>query len=595
MSRLVEINLGRGNLEEGFNLVTVRLDKNVQLVGYLPPATELKEIYYRWQSLYQSLYQSRRFAIRKQMMIDSIEDDFEIDESDVTNVSEEDFVSVGIELENYLNQWLEDKSFLNIERKLRQQLSPEEEIIFILESEDYFIKKIPWHLWQFFSDYPLTEVALSNLYFEPQPTILNKSKRVRILAILGDSYGINVESDRQILASLKNTETVFLVEPTTEELFSYLWQEEGWDILFFSGHSETEEANYRGYIHLNPTEKLTIKKLKNALVKSISNGLQLAIFNSCDGLGLGKELADLFIPQTILMREPVADQVAQKFLKYFLDIFSGGQSLYLSVKEARQRLQGIETEFPGASWLPIIWQNPAVMPPVWEDLCFTSNALKRKIKAILTLCAGVFTALISLFGFSNSASANEINSNNLLPNFGNYLQQQSLNLEQFNNYLKSEFQEDYLNPNFLTSLNNICSQLKENKLPSLGELNSLKEHLEQRISISDFTENNDLDNNQTEGNVSDQDFSGSTTFNNDELSHSVATIEQNLETLNNDLSQMNNTLDKINESHNLWLEQSSKVEAQLAKYNQNLTKTMNNYEQTITKYYQSLKQSLSNN
>jgi hypothetical protein len=594
MSRLVEINLGRGNLEEGFYLVTVRLDKTIQLIGSLPPAPKLKEIYYRWQSLYQSLYQSRRFAIRKQMTIETMEDDFEIDENDITNVSEEDFVSVGIELENYLNQWLEDKDFLNIERKLRQQLSPEEEIIFILESEDYFIKKIPWHLWQFFNDYPLTEVALSNLYFEPQPTILNKSKKVRILAILGDSYGINVESDRQILASLKNTETVFLVEPNTEELFSYLWDEKGWDILFFSGHSETDEANYRGYIHLNKTEKLTIKQLKNALVKSIGNGLQLAIFNSCDGLGLGKELADLFIPQTILMREPVADQVAQKFLQYFLEVFSGGQSLYLSVKEARQRLQGIETEFPGASWLPIIWQNPAVIPPIWEDLCFTSHALKRKIKAIMTLCVGVLTAIIALFGFSNSASANEVNSDNLLPNFGNFLQQQSFNLEQFNNYLKSDFQEDYLNSNFLNSLNNICSQLKQNNVPSLDELNNLKNNLKQQIGVSDLSENNNLESNQIENNLSSPSFSPAS-ISNDELSNSVENIEQNLEELNNDLAKMNNTLEQINEYHNSWLEHSSKVEAQLEKYNQNLTQTMNNYDQIINKYYESLRQSLSSN
>ena len=593
MSRLVEINLGRGNLEEGFCLVTVRLDKTVQLVGSLPPAPELKQIYYRWQSLYQSLYQSRRFAIRKQMMLESIDEDFEIDESDITNISEEDFTFVGVELENNLNQWLETKSFLNIERKLRQQLSPEEEVIFILESEDYFIKKIPWHLWQFFGDYPLTEIALSNLYFEPQPTILNKSKKVRILAILGDSYGINVEGDRQILTNLKNTDTVFLVQPTSEELFSYLWQEKGWDILFFSGHSETDEVNYQGYIHLNQTEKLTIQQLKNALVKSISNGLQLAIFNSCDGLGLGKELADLFIPQTILMREPVADQVAQKFLQYFLQIFSQGKSLYLSVKEARQRLQGIETEFPGASWLPIIWQNPAVMPPVWEDLCFTSNALKRKIKAIFALCGSVLTAIIALFEFSNSAQANELNSENLLPNLGNYLQQQVLNLEQLNNYLQSDFQEEYLNPQLLTSLDNICLQLNNNNLPSLVELNQIKENLEQQITTSDLSENSDyLDSKETETSFPQQKFSDSTT-NNEELSHSVETIEENLTKLNENLDFMNSALDQINNSQNLWLESTSKVATELEQYSQKLTENMNNYDQVITKYYESLRQSLS--
>ena len=96
--------------------------------------------------------------------------------------------------------------------------------------------------------------------------------------------------------------------------------------------------------------------------------MQLAIFNSCDGLGLAGELADLYIPQTIVMREPVPDIVAQEFLKYFLTGFAEGQSFYLAVREARERLQGIENEFPGASWLPVICQNPAVIPANWQQL-----------------------------------------------------------------------------------------------------------------------------------------------------------------------------------------------------------------------------------
>ena len=35
---------------------------------------------------------------------------------------------------------------------------------------------------------------------------------------------------------------------------------------------------------------------------------------------------------------------------------------------ARERLQGLEGEFPCASWLPVIVQNPAVIPPAWADL-----------------------------------------------------------------------------------------------------------------------------------------------------------------------------------------------------------------------------------
>lgn len=62
-----------------------------------------------------------------------------------------------------------------------------------------------------------------------------------------------------------------------------------------------------------------------ALAANVEN---IAIFNSCDGLGLAQELADLHIPQMIVIKEPVPDKLAQEFLKYFLNhIFNYEQRL----------------------------------------------------------------------------------------------------------------------------------------------------------------------------------------------------------------------------------------------------------------------------
>ncbi|MDJ0682521.1 MAG: hypothetical protein QNJ18_21995 [Xenococcaceae cyanobacterium MO_167.B52] len=46
------------------------------------------------------------------------------------------------------------------------------------------------------------------------------------------------------------------------------------------------------------------------------------------------------------MGEPVPDTVAQQFLKYFLASFTQGKNFYLAVKEARERLEALETKFP---------------------------------------------------------------------------------------------------------------------------------------------------------------------------------------------------------------------------------------------------------
>lgn len=136
----------------------------------------------------------------------------------------------------------------------------------------------------------------------------------------------------------------------------------------FAGHSLSQEEGTTGQIFINENESLSIPQLKHGLKKAIQRGLKIAIFNSCDGLGLAQQLADLYIPQILVMREPVPDRVAQEFLKYFLEAFAKGDTFYLSVREAREKLQGLEAQFPYATWLPAIYQNPAAFPPTWESL-----------------------------------------------------------------------------------------------------------------------------------------------------------------------------------------------------------------------------------
>jgi CHASE2 domain-containing sensor protein len=266
-----------------------------------------------------------------------------------------------------LSAWLNSEGFRPIDKRLREELNPDEAIRFLIRTDDEHLQKLPWHLWDFFERYPKAEVALSATKIE-RPTTLTPAThtaKVRILAILGHSEGINIDADRQLLENLPNAETVFLVEPNREEINDQLW-EQPWDIIFFAGHSET--SGDTGRIYLNQIDSLTIDELWYALKKAVERGLKLAIFNSCDGLGLARRLDDLQIPQMIVMRELVPDEVAQKFLKYFLKAFASGQPLYLAAREARERLQGLESKFPCASWLPVIFQNPAEVPPTWEDL-----------------------------------------------------------------------------------------------------------------------------------------------------------------------------------------------------------------------------------
>ncbi|MGB7059259.1 MAG: CHASE2 domain-containing protein, partial [Geitlerinemataceae cyanobacterium] len=363
MSQSVIFNLGKGNLQQGFPTVIAQWGETGnpaggKITGSLPPAPELAALYPKWQLMYAAL--AGRFIVRRLRQI-------EIEDDDVTRVSVSEFGALCQQLQHQIDLWLDSPSFSKIDRQLRTQFASTEEIRVVVETEDELTRRLPWHLWRFFEDYPHAELALSLAEYRqirsPQPRTVN---RVRILVILGNRTGIDIEGDRGLLEALPGADLTFLDEPTRSQLDAALWDEGGWDVLFFAGHSQTERDT--GRIYLNSTESLTIPELTYALKHSIDRGLQLAIFNSCDGLGLARSLLELNLPQLIVMREPVSDGVAHTFLKHFLTAFAGGKSLYLAVREARERLQGLEGEFPGASWLPVLCQNPAQIPPIWAQL-----------------------------------------------------------------------------------------------------------------------------------------------------------------------------------------------------------------------------------
>ncbi len=370
MNKLVVFSLLGGDLNNGFPVVTAQLwdvdqPYPVKFTGSLPAVPELPELYKKWQMLYSALHQ--RLGLHRRIKVHS---------QDVTNVSVNDFDSVCQQLQSYINGWLNSAPFHNIEQQLRTLLSRDDEIRVIVETNVPLLHRLPWHLWNFFKDYSNAEVALSTQYQRPQVLRRAPTGKVKILAILGNSEGIDIDKDRFLLKELPDAQTEFLVEPTRKELDEQLWNRD-WDILFFAGHSASEADGETGKIHINQTESLTIPQLKNALQNAITRGLSLAVFNSCDGIGLARNLADLNIPQIIVMREPVPDLVAQEFLKNFLAAFAGGKSFYLAVREARERLQGWENNFPCASWLPLICQNPTTLPATWEEMRGSKSASRK--------------------------------------------------------------------------------------------------------------------------------------------------------------------------------------------------------------------------
>ncbi|MDJ0695488.1 pentapeptide repeat-containing protein [Mastigocoleus sp. MO_188.B34] len=363
-NKSVFLILGARDEEKGFPSVMAQIWlEDVKLLascqGSLPPETEIIRLYQQWKKIYAYQSSANRQLKRPK--------------DNLTDISPRQLHQVSQDLQRHLNTWLSSEGFRKIADILREKLNESDPIRIIIQTENIELQRLPWHLWNFFDSYRSSEVAWSSQFgVSTTKAILHRNK-IRILAIMGNSEGIDVEEDRRVLENLPNAETEFLVEPKREELNQHLWNEEGWDILCFSGHSESTVDGSAGVINLNATEQLTLEELRNALRKAIECGLHLAIFNSCDGFGLAQQLADLPIPQVVFMREPVPDVVAQEFLKNFLQAFSGGKSLYLAMREAREKLQGMENDFFYASWLPVIYQNSAEAPKTWQDFTHASH------------------------------------------------------------------------------------------------------------------------------------------------------------------------------------------------------------------------------
>ncbi|MBR8833748.1 MAG: CHAT domain-containing protein [Stigonema ocellatum SAG 48.90 = DSM 106950] len=378
----VNLDFGDGNFDQGFGNINVKVTP-ANARGYitqrevqLPPSAEIPVSYQCWKEQYYSLLNNSRGGFKN---------------SQVTHISQTDCYHYAQRLRYQLHQWLHPIQS-ELEKALPQY--PQSEIRLVIHTDKIvsdktknILHRLPWQEWGLLPKNVFCEAAVcfnSSVTSTPpsgESSITSKIRRARIISIFGDSTNIDTSVDKELLEKLKKraAELRVLTEPNRSD-FNTLW-EEACDILFFAGHSETKGDGQTGVININRNDSLSVAEIKRTLSTAINKGLKLAIFNSCDGLGLARELADLNLPYIIVWREVVPDKLAQKFLKYFLNSFVEGVSLFTAVREARDKLKeladdkDIEKRLPGVSWLPIICQNTTEPPPTWEDLGGLSGEL----------------------------------------------------------------------------------------------------------------------------------------------------------------------------------------------------------------------------
>ena len=357
----VILGLGFGSLTDGFPLVTAQLKKQGKTVyqfrGSLPPAPEVEEMQRRWTSICAGVKSSRNSSRIK------------IKGAGKTNISEDNPSAVCEGLKAEMNKWLEsDDFFKKIEVKLRTEIRDRSDFVEIfLECDNSKIGQLPWDVWKFREIYCNCEIILSSSEYgtvTQQATAAGMPlpSQGRILGVSGNSKGIDIKKDTQEIEKYlgDRCELKFINEPTIQELHDQLFDEKGWQVFFYAGHSDCDENVANGLLYINENDSVTLEPLKGGMKQAIFKGLQLLIFNSCSSLGIATDLVaeGIPLPSVIVMRAPLPDAIAHAFVKSLFRHLALGEHLFLAVRKAKDDLLRWETDFPGASGIPVLCQHP---------------------------------------------------------------------------------------------------------------------------------------------------------------------------------------------------------------------------------------------
>ncbi|MEM9814805.1 MAG: ABC transporter substrate-binding protein [Cyanobacteria bacterium P01_D01_bin.6] len=384
----VILSFSQGTTESGF-LIAARLLKSGMQVDQgdnlrIPAVPELNSRYQDWRKYY--IDQGRSVSRSGRAM--------DLPPATIAYSSVSECREAAKSLALYLDQrWFERAEFQAIKEWIRGRIlvHTDQSVPVFFEfntgsrEQDILLRRLPWSRWNLFKELPNTEPALGIAFGQPvSPTL----KNIRVLIVLGtDEGGLDLEADNQFVSELEKigAQVKPLFCPTPRELHVELMKS-SYDVLFFAGHSLSEEDQRDGSILLKPKTFVSIEALSPSLQSAVRKGLRLAIFNSCDGLGLADPLIRREkIPSVVVFREPVPDEVARTFLKYFLEEFSAGKPLFLSIREARNQLRFLEDRpedpLPSASWLPVVCQNPSQPEIVLEPV----EQLEPEPESILSL------------------------------------------------------------------------------------------------------------------------------------------------------------------------------------------------------------------
>lgn len=231
------------------------------------------------------------------------------------------------------------------------------------------LARLPWEAWEIGTDFPATgKIQIARTAINrvgPVPQHLRR-RQPRILVIWGDNTKLNFEKERKALRSLRRIADVEFVgwQPGDDiatlkaKICEAIADAQGWDVLFFAGHSDENEIA-GGELAIAPGIWISIKEISRELTKAKERGLQFAIFNSCKGLSIAESLIDLGLSQVAVMREPIHNLVAEKFLVGFLQELAKYKDVHDALLEVCTDLKSkCDITYPSAYLIPSLFRHP---------------------------------------------------------------------------------------------------------------------------------------------------------------------------------------------------------------------------------------------
>ncbi|MEO1350175.1 MAG: CHASE2 domain-containing protein [Cyanobacteria bacterium J06635_15] len=363
-------------LQQGENCILLLLwnQRSQHLSVPLPESAQLTQHYDLWRKRYFRFYELSSAA--------------PVSSSGRLNPGSSDPAHDLMEAEQALIQsfrrWLGEGEGRVIQQKIRDQLTrlmhaggPAAAVgidVFVAcESAD--LARLPWEQWDLAPEgTPADTIRIfrSAPQREQAGAIIGRSRRhrkTRILAILADDPTLALQTDWQVLRSLRSVAEVQRLTWSPEDtvaavktkITATLKDDRGWDVLYFGGHSD-DTAISGGQFALSANIQLSLSETEEALAEARQNGLQLALFNSCNGLSIAQSLAGLGI-QALVMREPVASAPAHRFLSPFCQQLAQGLDVGEALAIAQRSLA--ETErfaYPSAHLVSSLFLAPGSTP-----------------------------------------------------------------------------------------------------------------------------------------------------------------------------------------------------------------------------------------